>query len=82
MDACLVNNPHDGIVAQMAPVIEVAHLDLKFIVKLVGRLLLKFDAWHAQVLQQFLSEGQAYPFNFSSGLSITKKGAIPKGVRL
>lgn len=65
MNACLVNNPYYRIVPQTAPVIEVAYLELKFIVELVRRLFLKLDAWHAQVLQQFRLEGQAYPFNFS-----------------
>ena len=41
MNACLMNNPYNRIVTQMAPVIEVTHLDLKFIVKLVRRLLLE-----------------------------------------
>ena len=40
MNPCLVNNPYNRIVPQMTPVIEVAHLDLKSIVKLVHRLLL------------------------------------------
>ena len=39
MDPCLVNHSYNRIVPQAAPVIEVTHLDLKLIVKLVHRLL-------------------------------------------
>jgi hypothetical protein len=65
MNPRLVNNPYNRIVPQTTSVIEVAHLDLKFIVKLVRGLFLKFDARHAQVLQQVCLEGQACLFNFS-----------------
>lgn len=55
-----MNNPYHGIVPQTAPVIDVTYLELKFIVKLVHRLFLKFDALHGQVLQQFLFSRQGY----------------------
>ena len=60
MNACFMNNPYHRIVPQTAPVIDVTYLELKFIVKLVRRLFLKFDALHAQVLQQFLFARQGY----------------------
>ena len=53
VNACFVDDLHNRVVAQMASVVEVTHLNLQFIVKLVYGLLLKFDARHAQVLQQF-----------------------------
>jgi len=55
-----MNNPYHRIVPQTAPVIDVTYLELKLIVKLVRRLFLKFDALHAQVLQQFLFARQGY----------------------
>jgi hypothetical protein len=64
VNACFVGNPHNGVVAQMAPVVEVTDLNLQLIVKLVGRLLVKFDGWHAQVLQQLPPEGQVAPLIF------------------
>jgi hypothetical protein len=60
MNACLMNNPYHRIVPETAPVIDVTYLELKFIVKLIRRLFLKFGALHTQFLQQFLFARQGY----------------------
>jgi len=49
---CLVNDPYNGVVTKVAGVIEMTHLDLKVVVKLVLGLFFKFDAWHPQYLHQ------------------------------
>lgn len=51
MNACLVGDTDDRIVAQMGCVVEVAHLNLNVIVKLVFWLFFEFNSRHAEVLQ-------------------------------